>query len=504
MGSALKVTGPDPLGTARSHLAAGRRKEALVDIDQLLARHPRHVEALVQRSLILVMMARYDDALTAANKAAELAPGNPNAHSYRGSALLQLGRVDEALTAYERVSALAPKAAVAHYNRANALRRLARWHDALDSLQTALQIKLDYPDALTLVGIVMQSAGDRATALHCFDEALRLQPQAADARYNRGLLLLTLGRLDQGWDDYEWRLQWEVAMRQGQSSPIDRIAPDWDGGPLDRPLLVLPEQGVGDQIFYAGMLADLESCLPGATVCTEARLLPLFTRSFGQLRFITPEQLPSQSDMVGAQIHIGSLGRIFRRHTTDLARIRTGYLEADTARASGLRARVHTAGKVVCGLSWISKNKEFGGNKSLSLEALAPLLSLPGVDFVDLQYGDTSAERQAVADASGLYLHTLDDIDNFHDLDGLAALIAACDIVVTVSNTTAHLAAALGKPVLVMVPASASLFWYWHVDRPDSPWYPTATLLRQNTSDDWRDVLQTAALALAEFAEACR
>jgi tetratricopeptide (TPR) repeat protein len=493
---------PDPLDAARKRLAAGQRGEALAEIDRLLQRQPRHVDALVQRSLVLIMMAQYDDALAAATQATLLAPGDPNAHSYRGSALLQLGQLDEALAAYDRVIALAPKAAVAHYNRANALRRLGRWDEALPSLQMALEVKPDYPDALTLAGLLTQSAGDRDTALHCFDEALRLNPQAADAHYNRGLLLLAMGRLHEGWEEYEWRLRWETAVRQGQSHIIERVAPDWDGQSLQQALLVLPEQGIGDQIFYAGMLADLDACMPGATVCTEQRLQALLTRSFKHLHFTTPEQLPSQGTAFGAQIHMGSLGRIFRRQADDLARIQTGYLKADAVRTSALRARVSAPGKIICGLSWLSKNPEFGRNKSLSLKALAPVLAIDGIEFVDLQYGDSSAERQAMAASHGIAVRKLDDIDNFNDIDSLASLIDACDIVLTVSNTTAHLAAALGKPALVLVPASSSLFWYWHVDGTDSPWYPSAVLLRQSAEGNWTEALETAALALAAFAGA--
>ncbi len=481
---------------------AGRADEALAQLDRLLAREPRYVEALVQRSLVMILLARYEEALASADLALKISRAHPNAHSYRGSALLSLGQVEAALKAYDQVVALAPQAAVAHYNRANALRRLGRWQDALGSLEVALQLKPAYPDALTLAGIIMQSAGDLEMAMQCFDEALRLRPSAADAHYNRGLLLLALGQLDQGWDDYAWRLQWGPAIRQGQSRPIARVARDWDGGALDQPLLVLPEQGIGDQIFYAGMLADLQARLPDAVVCTEPRLLPLMTRSFSKLRFTTPEELPLQAQAFGAQIHIGSLGRIFRRQAADLKRVRTAYLQADTSRVSGLRSRVRTPRKITCGLSWVSKNPEFGSNKSLNLDMLSSMLALTGVDFVDLQYGDTTAEREALAATHGLSLRKLDDIDNFHDIDGLAALIDACDIVVTVSNTTAHLAAALGKPVLVLVPATSSLFWYWHIDRADSPWYPTAVLLRQTSDGDWSAALATATAALAEFIKA--
>jgi ADP-heptose:LPS heptosyltransferase len=82
-------------------------------------------------------------------------------------------------------------------------------------------------------------------------------------------------------------------------------------------------------------------------------------------------------------------------------------------------------------------------------------------------------------------------------LDGLAALIAACDIVVTVSNTTAHLAAALGKPALVMLPNNDSLLWYWHRDSHTTPWYPSVRLFRRSDTGRWEDVIDAVALTLA-------
>ncbi len=494
--------------TAQMLISAGRAEEALVQLDRLLAREPRYVEALVQRSLVMILLARYEEALASADLALEISRAHPNAHSYRGSALLSLGQAEAALKAYDQVIALAPQAAVAHYNRANALQRLGRWNDALPSLKQALKLQPAYPDAWVLLGQSALALGEREQALLCYDNALAIDPKSAAAHYNKGLLLLSLGRLDQGWLDYDWRLAWEKTIRQSQSRSVARVAPDWRGQPLDRPLLVIPEQGIGDQIFYAGMLADLEQEMPGSTVCVEPRLQTLFARSFPALNFSSPDVIDAaeciKTGRFGAQIHLGSLGQYFRRSQQDLQAIRPAYLKADPAASGALRSRLHASGKLVCGLSWISKNGESGRDKSLDLRALLPLLTLPGIEFVDLQYGDTSAERQSLETDHGVEIRKLDDIDNFQDIDGLAALIQACDIVVTVSNTTAHLAAALGKPVLIMLPSSTALFWYWHFDRIDSPWYPTAVLLRQTVSGNWSDVLANLTAAVLEFAKACR
>jgi ADP-heptose:LPS heptosyltransferase len=143
---------------------------------------------------------------------------------------------------------------------------------------------------------------------------------------------------------------------------------------------------------------------------------------------------------------------------------------------------------LLCGLSWRSAAPKVGTAKSIALRDLSPLLELEGIQFVDLQYGDTVAERQTVQAATGVEVLHVDTVDNRQDLDGLAALISACDVVVTISNTTAHLAGALGIPTLLMLPTGVARHWYWHEGRVDSPWYPSIKIFRQRAVADWSGV----------------
>jgi hypothetical protein len=411
--------------------------------------------------------------------------------------------VNEALASYDKVVKLAPNAAVAHYNRANALNRLRRYDEALQSLKRALKLQPRYTDALSLTGNVLLALGDVEEALQHYDAALKINPNAADAHYNKAQALLTTWQFTHAWDHYEWRLSWDMTVRVGQSRSVDRVAPDWDGKPKGKPILVIPEQGLGDQIFFAGMLADLQAIAPGSTVCLEPRLLPLFERSFEKLNFSSPYDIDTEQCIkdgsFSAQIHIGSLGKYFRADAAGLSRVNTPYLKADPIKTSRLRSRIAKPGRIVCGISWRSKNADIGADKSLSLETLAPVLTAAGVDFVDLQYGDTAEERYRLKQDHGVHVQHLDDVDNTNDLDSLAALISACDIVITISNVTAHIAAAIGKPTLVMLPNSPSLFWYWHRERSDSPWYPTAILIRQQFPNNWSEVRKSAEVALREF-----
>jgi ADP-heptose:LPS heptosyltransferase len=202
----------------------------------------------------------------------------------------------------------------------------------------------------------------------------------------------------------------------------------------------------------------------------------------------TPPHPATQAPDITAQISTASLGQHLRRHLDQFPRDRVAYLKADATRAARYRAQVRADGKTqLVGVSWISKNPERGIHKTCALDAMAPLWQAwsSNTTFVDLQYGDTAQERAAF----GRPLMHIGDLDLFHDIDGLAALISTCDRVVTVSNTTAHLAGALGVPVDVIVPAGTGRLWYWGIDQAKSPWYPSATLYKQTAPNRWDDTI---------------
>jgi hypothetical protein len=236
------------------------------------------------------------------------------------------------------------------------------------------------------------------------------------------------------------------------------------------------------------MLPDLIARTGPIVLEVEPRLVALFARSFPAVTVIglKPELATVAAD---AQIPFGSLGGFFRPDWDAFPRRDRGYLTADAARTAALRARLAQDGRRVIGVSWISKAPFGGASKSARLPDFAALLHRPNTRFVDLQYGDTSAERAALRDTLGIEVERLPDIDTMNDIDGLAALISACDAVVTVSNTTAHLAGALGVPTWVMVPHGHARIWYWFRDRPESPWYPRVRVRRQNRGQPWADVV---------------
>jgi len=224
----------------------------------------------------------------------------------------------------------------------------------------------------------------------------------------------------------------------------------------------------------------------------------LFDRSFRDFG-IRAIAWPDAPKTCTHQIYFASLARHFRSDNSAFVRVRSPYLKVCSRRSAELRHRIAPPGKLVCGLSWISKNDAIGARKSLSLNSLLPLLQLPDTVFINLQYGNTQEEQAHLKEDQGLELINIQEIDNFNDLDGLAALIEACDVVVTVSNTTAHLAGALGKPVYLILPNGSGLLWYWHLKRSDNPWYPSMHIYRGKSSGDHAEWLQCLRNDLAKL-----
>jgi ADP-heptose:LPS heptosyltransferase len=146
----------------------------------------------------------------------------------------------------------------------------------------------------------------------------------------------------------------------------------------------------------------------------------------------------------------------------------------------------------VVGISWKSINKEFGLSRSVDLVNFLQVLQGSGTRLVNLQYGDVSAEIARARELTGEIVEVVDDLDIFNDLDGLLALIDACDFVITIDNVTAHLAGSIGRRTAVMVPCGKAEIWYWQ-GKKVSAWYPSLDLLYQQRSNDWEAVLAAAA-----------
>ena len=476
-------------------LTLKRPAEALDSFNRALQINPSDAQCQFETGNALNDLKRTDEAILRYDEAIRLDPRYAEAHNNRGIALKDAGRFEEAVTSYDTAIALRPRYTEAHSNRGNALKELARFEEALACHDRAISLKPDYAEAHYNRGNVLGDLKRYEEALGSYDQALILRPDYAEARHNKALLLLGRGRLREGFELYPAR--WQTASFVGGN--FRGKVPRWDGRTQQGQLLLWGEQGVGDEIFHASLLPLVPQDGIRITVAADKRLHAIFRRSFPYASVIDSSTLAMQKDAdYTAQAPVGDLGGILGLDAEMLAARQTSFLRVDEARREALRKApgFPERGPVV-GLSWKSSNKKFGAEKSLRLSDLAPILSVPGVSFVNLQYGEVAAEIAEAREAFGISVHEVQGLDVFNDIDGLLALIDACDVVVTTSNVTAHLAGSIGKKAVVLVPAGKGCLWYWQGGSNDL-WYPSLTRLAQQRVGDWGGAIAAASAWLKD------
>lgn len=482
LGAALGATG-DKAGEIESYRRA-------LDIN------PRLAPVWSNLGNALLETGKVEDAISACSRAIELAPDFAAAWNNLGDALREHGQAREAIRACERAVQLCPDSAVAWNNLGGALLEGGGLEQAIAALERALVLEPRNAPAIHNLGVTYEQREEDAAAMESYRRALEVDPNFATAGFRLACMLLKRGDFAEGWAGYEYRL------REKGADPKRFDFTPWAGDTLPgKRLLVWGEQGVGDEIMHSSMIPELVKSGMSIALETDPRLVPLMERSFPGAK-VVPRRTPPAFDPADfeCQTPLASLGRHLRP-SFDAFPQHKGYLKANPMLTASLSARLRRADpETAIGISWISANRKVGFHKSSTLSDWAQVLGLPGFRFVDLQYGDTARARDELRRRHGLEITHLDDLDLFHNLDALAALCAACDLIITVSNVTAHMAGSLGKPVWLLAPLAKGRIWYWFSGRGDSPWYPSMRIFTQPSPDNWRAVLDQVAEELTGFA----
>ena len=419
------------LGVA--HHGAGDYAAALASHDAALAIEPGNAGYINRHAAALMRLGRPTEALAALDRILAVQPGHPDALGNRGNVHISLNRPDEAIADYDAALRIAGDSAQLLTNRAHALRRLDRLDEAVADLLRALELKPDF----------------------------------AEAHFELAMAQLALGDFAGGWNEYEWR--WATAAfapsRRGFTSP------QWNGTQrlAGRTILLHAEQGLGDTlqfVRYASLVARR-----GASVILEVQpeLVSLLAATPGVARVIARGDRLPPFDL---HCPLMSLARAFG---TDEATIPTDLPRIAAAPEAAARWADRVPAERPCvGLVWAGRPTHHNDlNRSLPLALLAPLLRRDDLHFVSLQRDLREGDAAILRDLPNV----VDAGPDLHDFTDTAALIARLDAVIAVDTAVAHLAGALGKPLLLLLPYAADFRWLR--GRDDSGWYPSARLLRQ-------------------------
>ncbi len=451
-----------------------------------------HVEALFFEGNALMAQGKADAAEACFVRALALEPDAGAVLANLAWLKDQAGLGDEAERFYRRALAVLPENLQIHFNLGLLLKKQKRFEAAELLLRRAVQLAPEAPAGWSNLGVLLACMQRDAEAEQCYRRALELDPDHAKASFNLSYVLLRQGRFAEGWQRLEAR---DDFARLASHFACAR----WAGQPLAGKSIVIGfEAGQGDMIQfcrYSAVLAQLGAaritlvCHPGLTQLL--RSLPSVDRVYG-----FDEDVPSGAwDYWTVPLSLPHLCG------TDAATIpaKLPYLSAEPARMARWAARL-PQGRLRVGLAWKGNpNFENDAERSLpSLDTLAPLGALAGIDWISLQKG--AGEADALTPPPGLDLLALGS--ELHDFADTAAVIAQLDLVISVDTAVAHLTGALGKPCWLLLPGYRA-DWRWLTGRTDSPWYPgTLRLFRQARGGNWDQPVDALKLALTQWQRA--
>jgi tetratricopeptide (TPR) repeat protein len=474
-----------------------------------VATAPEDPTAWLELGVALARTNEHGAALEAFERAAALRPADARPISNAAHMLNLLQRPEEAAAAAERALALDGALQFAWKALATARLSAGRLEEAEAASRRALALVgpdgagLARSEALSDLGVILGQQGRRDEALAVFAAALAQAPDpsapgALRTRYRRSHVRLALGDYAGGFDDYEarWRSGVFDLAGRGLVTPalearltLRPTAADLAG----RRVLAVAEQGIGDEVMFAGLLPELAAMAAEVACVVDPRLVALAARSFPGVAVSAgpaPGDLAARYETVVA---LGSLAYAFRREAASFSG--APYLTPDPAALARWRGWLGPAGgRRRIGVSWrggLARTRR--GARSMPLETLRPLLSRADLEIVDLQYGD-AADEVAAVNATLARAIRRPPPGATDDFEELAALVLALDGVVTVQTALAHVTGAVGQRGLVMLPRHPE--WRYGAAGERMPWYRSLRLFRQADDGDWAAVVAAVSDAL--------
>ena len=470
--------------------------EALVVARKTNKLFPEDIEGMNILGSCLRANNRFGESLKYLNKAIELNPNYAEAYNNMGLVLKDQGKFDEAIEAHKKCISLKPFRAEAYNNLGNTLKEQGGFDQALENYNKAILLKPDYPDAYNNVGLMLHYQDKSYEAIKTYKKAISLKPDYAEAHQNLGLTLLNIGKLQEGLDEFEWR--WKTS--QFMSNKRRFIQPMWDGSQSlkDKRILLWCEQGIGDTLNWSSCLSLLASQSKHCILECQDKLVPLLQRSFPNVE-VKPEDrsLDMSRDDFDYHLPMGSLYRHFLSEITENTKPKA-YLVPDPDRVNYWRDRLTSLGKgPYIGIAWKSSNMSSGRlpNYAPILE-WSPVLKIPDVTFINLQYKDFEDDLAKVKDELGVTVHNFDDLDQYNNVDDVTALCAALDMLVSNHGTAPLISGSVGTTTKLANWKQSS--WNTILNNPVGP---SVDIYTRNTWEPWDNVFRLIGKAVHKSKE---
>lgn len=500
--------------------------------------------------LLLFRLGRLSKALQFYERAWQADPNDAEIYLNMGIVAWKLDMLEAAEKFYRLCVQANPKSINGLINLASVLRDQGRFEDAIELLRERIYAHPENFDLWNSLGTILSDSGDPVGAIPFYTEALRLRPDFARAHNNlanvyeltgepekavehfeqalknpqdeidratmqhgRSLALLASGRLEEGWEAQQSRLD----HNNTQATMFVMKCPRWESRDLadlkDKKLVIVGEQGLGDEILFLNSAHELQDAIGDdgeLRIACEKRLIPLIARSFPKAKVHHHMSTVAEGRNIRATPGMDDDADLWTPMGDQLGALRPdvdsfpdtkAFLKADPDRVAEFKAELDAIGPgIKAGILWKSLKMDARRSRFFSpLDAWKPVLDVPGVTFVNMQYGDVSDDIAYAKDKFGIDIYTPKNLDLLNDLDGVAAMGVALDMTIGPMNAAMNLSAACGGEIWIF----SSNRRNWTVFSADRlPWYPSSRYFWGEGFADWAGIMAKIAPALRERADA--
>ena len=461
----------------------GKLKKAIEAHKKSISLKPDYAEAYCNMGNTLVKQGNLDEAVEAFNKSILLKPDYIEAYNNMGNILKELDKLEEAIIAFEKVISLNPNYAEAYNNMGATLQEQGKLDESLKVLKKSVSLKPDYAEAYSNIGVtlqeqfkldeaivaykksiffqpnvaetysnmgrVLQDQGNLEDSINAFNKSILLKPDYAEAHQNLSFALLNSGKLQEGLDQYEWR--WKNTKFSSHQRSFSQ--PLWDGKKSlkGKTILLWCEQGIGDTLNWSSCLSLLTSEAEHCILECQKKLIPLLKRSFPKVEIKpTNKKFDLKRDDFDFHLPMGSLYKHFINQIRQNTKIKP-YLVPDPDRVNFWKKRLNCLGKgPYIGISWKSSVvSPYRLQHYPPISEWSRILTIPNITFINLQYINFVDDLSKIKDKFGVTVHNFEDLDLYNDIDDVAALSAALDIVVSTKVTPLIFSAGVGTPTKI-------------------------------------------------------
>ena len=464
-------------------------KDSINQCYEVLKVDDKNLQILNTLGLCFLKLQRYDEAGEALLKGLNLNNQNIVILNSLGRLNHELRKSKEAKIYFDKAYALDP-------NSFETLNNMAGFYLEEGEYEKAIQF---YKKADKLVpnnSILINNLAKTYMCLHDTDQAEKYCRRAISIdkkndEFKKILALILLKRYDfkNAWSFFDGRLGLtDFANKNSALKLVKSKIPNKNTLNQNSKILVLREQGVGDELLYGTMYFDLLNKFSDSVIECDERLLPLFKNSFEShkdkfVKLGTHSLNEKEINNFDSIIYAGSLGKYFRNDLNSFSQ--NPYLKSfENYRDLELDNILNENQDLKIGISWKSLKNRYSSEKSLSLDDFENIFKIKDSIIFNLQYGDVKEDLKNFTKKQNYKIITLETLDLFNNFSGLANLLKHLDLFVTVSNSTAHLAGALGVKTILIKPENHASFHYWNYEDGKTPWYNSVNIISKENLKD--------------------